>query len=102
MQIFLSINSEVSDGSERLIPSLLYGAGMGVLILNISIAVITDAYNDAKTYDSRAFTRNQLAFASGSQSTLLVMLFQFFFTGKIMMKLNKMKVNQELKEFHLY
>jgi hypothetical protein len=75
--------SEASDGVEKLLPSYLFAAGMGILFLNISIAVITDAYNEAKIHESKAFTRNRLAFASGSQSLLSVVLFRKIFRNNI-------------------
>lgn len=76
----LAYNS-VSVGSERMTLSLIFGFFMTVFFLNISIAVITDAYNDAKSSESRAFTRNRLAFAAGSQSLVSVLIYQHFWKG---------------------
>lgn len=71
-----------SDGFANMAPSMLFGFAMGILFLNISIAVITDAYNDVKTFESKRFTRNRLAFAAGSQSLLSILLFQRFCVGR--------------------
>lgn len=70
--------SNREDGFANMAPSMLFGFAMGVLFLNISIAVITDAYNDVKVYESKRFTRNRLAFAAGSQSLLSIILYQRF------------------------
>ena len=67
-----------SDGFVNMTPSILFGFAMGIFFLNISIAVITDAYNDVKTFESKRFTRNRLAFAAGSQSLLSILLIQRF------------------------
>ena len=64
-----------SAGTEKISFSILFGFAIGVVFLNISIAVITDVYNQAKVYESRAFTRKRLAFAAGSQSLISIMIF---------------------------
>ena len=65
-----------STGLENLLPSLFFGFAMGIIFLNISIAVITDAYYEVQNHETIAFTKNRLAFAVGSESLISVMLLQ--------------------------
>lgn len=70
-----------SAGPEKMTPTILFGFFMGIVFLNISIAVITDTYNKVQVSESRAFTRNRLSFAAGSQTLVSILLINYLWKG---------------------